>query len=58
MLMRIVVLLVIPLFIFFALEKGGNTMARANSQAEINSEISPIDLSAPDKTETATFALG
>ncbi len=55
---RIVVLLLIPLFIILALEKGGNTMATAKSQANLNTEIPLIDLHVPAKTETATFALG
>ncbi len=58
MLKRIIVLLLIPIFIFLALEKGGNTMARANSQGDLNKAIPSIDLSVPTKTETATFALG
>ena len=58
MLTRILVLLLIPLFVILALGKGGNTMATAKSQANINTEVPLIDLSAPVKTETATFALG
>ncbi len=58
MLTRIGVFLLIPLFIFFAMEKGGNTMVRANSQVEMNTDTPSIDLRIPDKTETATFALG
>ena len=58
MLSKIFVLLLIPLFVILALEKGGNTMATTKSQANMNTEIPLIDLSAPVKTETATFALG
>ena len=58
MLSKIFVLLLVPLLVILALEKGGNTMATAKSQANMNTEIPLIDLSAPVKTETATFALG
>ena len=58
MLTRILVLLLIPLFVILALEQGGNTMAMTKSQANMNTEIPLIDLNAPVKTETATFALG
>ena len=58
MLTRILVLLLIPLCVIIALEKGGNTMAMTKSQANMNTEIPLIDLNAPVKTETATFALG
>jgi hypothetical protein len=58
MMTRIVLLLLLPLFILIALQKGGNTMATSKSQATTNTEIPLIDLSVPVKTETATFALG
>jgi hypothetical protein len=58
MLTRMTLLLFISLLILIVLEKGGNTMATAKSQATINTEVPLIDLSVPAKTETATFALG
>jgi hypothetical protein len=51
-------LLFIPLLILIALEKGGDTMATAKSQANLIKDIPLIDLNTPLKTETATFALG
>jgi hypothetical protein len=51
-------LLFIPLLILIALEKGGDTMATAKSQANLIKDIPLIDLNTPLITETATFALG
>lgn len=58
MLTRVINLLLVPIFIFLAAEKGVNTMTMSNSPAEINTEIPPIDSKVPAKIETATFALG
>jgi hypothetical protein len=54
----VVLLLLVPAFIFLAVEKGGNTMVMLKSQADINTGIPPVDANVPARTETATFALG
>jgi len=55
---RVVILLLVPAFIFLAGERGGITMMMSRSQAEIDTGIPDIDAQAPARTETATFALG
>ncbi len=55
---RVAVLLLIPVFIFLAIEKGGNTMTMSKSHAETDTGIPPVDYKIPAKIETATFALG
>jgi hypothetical protein len=58
MLIRVIVMLLVPAFIFLAVEKGGNTMVMLKSQAEIDRGIPTVDANVPARTETATFALG
>jgi hypothetical protein len=58
MMTRMIVLLLLLILIIISLEKGGNTMARAKSEPNLNIDIPLIDVNAPLRTETATFALG
>lgn len=58
MLIRIVVLGLVSMSLFFAFNKGGNTMAMGKPQQILDTAIPPVDLDIPAKIETATFALG
>ena len=57
------IIAMVSLFVFleggyFAIEKGGRTMAMSKPLVTVNKDIPKIDIDIPPVTETATFALG
>lgn len=53
-----IVLLILSLLIVPGIATGCNSMSQEDSEMFVNGQIPPIDRQIPERTETATFALG